>query len=215
MPENESAGWPLQGRADSLEQRTGVEIVVAMVGRCDNYPEIPWKAFALSAALAALALVIAEWQRPDWVGTHHITMAVVLVLAAGGAAAALAMLLPAFGRWLLSAPEREGEVRQYAAAMFLERQWFRTEKRQAVLLLVAQFERTVVVLPDAGLRTALDEEKLQSVIQAMRPRLAAGEFEGAIATGLEVIEKILLQAGCVGPKKIDEIPEERVEEKGL
>ena len=215
MPQNEQGAWPLQGRAESLEERTGVEIVVATVGKCDNYPEIPWKAFALFAAIAAALLAAAEMIRPDWVGTQHVTLAVFLVLAAGAAAAALAMLLPGFGRWFLSAIEREAEVRQYAAAMFLEREWFLTARRHAVLLLVAQYERTVVILPDVGLRAALTEPKLAAVIDAMRPRLIAGEFEGAISTGLDALERLLIEAGCAGPKQSDEISEERVQEKGL
>ncbi|MBI3148924.1 MAG: TPM domain-containing protein [Betaproteobacteria bacterium] len=218
MPENETQAaplWPFQGRAETLEERTGVEIVVATVGKCDNYPEIPWKAFALSSALAAAAVVLAEWLRPDWIGTQHVTLGVFMVLVAGAGAAALTVLLPGFGRWFLSNVESEAEVRQYAAAMFLEREWFRTAKRQAVLLLVAQFERSVVVLPDIGLRSQLSEARLQDVIEAMRPRLAAGEFEAAISAGLDALETLLLQAGCVGSNRVDEIAEEHVVEKGV
>ncbi len=215
MPENELQHGPLQGRAETLEERTGVEIVVATVGKCDNYPEIPWKAFALFAALAAAAMGLAEWQRPDWIGTQHVTLAAFVVIATGATAAALTVFAPAFARCFLSRIEREAEVRQYAAAMFLEREWFLTAKRHAVLLLVAQFERTVVVLPDVGLRAVLTEEKLAAVIAAMRPRLAAGEFEGAIASGLDTLERLLLEAGLAGPKQADEIAAERVLEKGV
>lgn len=215
MPENEQTAWPLQGRAESLEEKTGVEIVVATVGKCDNYPEVPWKAFALFAAAAAAALAAGEIMRPNWVGTQHVTLAVFLVISAGAAAAAVATLLPSFGRRFLSAIEREAEVRQYAAAMFLEREWFLTAKRHAVLLLVAQYERTVVILPDAGLRASLTESKLAAVIEAMRPKLLDGEFEAAISMGLDSLERLLIEAGCAGSKPRDEIGAEHVVERGV
>ncbi|CAG1001762.1 hypothetical protein BURK2_03082 [Burkholderiales bacterium] len=215
MPAPQTAPWSFQGRAETLEERTGVEIVVATVGRCDNYPEIPWRAFALAASLAGIAMVLAEWQRPDWMGSQHITLAICAVLFAGVLAAALTMLVPGFGRRFLSAIEAEAEVRQYAAVMFLEREWFRTSHRQAVLLLVAQFERTVVILPDTGLRKQLEDERLREIIDIMRPRLAAGEFEGAVSAGLDALEDMLLQAEGLQRKQRDEISEEHIEEKGV
>ncbi|MCC7269158.1 MAG: hypothetical protein IT468_00405, partial [Rhodocyclaceae bacterium] len=45
----------IAGRAERLEARSGVQVVAAVVGRCDAYPEIPWKAFALFSGLAFLA----------------------------------------------------------------------------------------------------------------------------------------------------------------
>lgn len=215
MPEPQETTWSFQGRAETLEERTGVEIVVATVARCDNYPEIPWKAFALAAGLAGIAMVLGEWLRPDWVGTQHISLAVGTVLFAGVAAAGATLLLPTFARLFLSSIEAEAEVRQYAAAMFLQREWFRTSRRQAVLLLVAQFERSVVVLPDTGLREQLPETHLQEIIDIMRPKLAAGEFEGAVSAGLDAIEGLLLRAGGLSPKQRDEIAEEHVAEKGV
>lgn len=215
MPEVEATPWRFQGRAESLEERTGVEIVVATVGRCDNYPEIPWKAFALSAGIAGTALVVGEWLRPDWAGAQHITLAVCAVLFAGALGATLTIFWPGLARILLSKLEAEAEVQQYAAAMFLHHEWFRTSRRQAVLLLVAQFERMVVILPDTGLRAQLPQERLQEVIDHMRPRLAAGEFESAVSAGLDTLEAVLLRAGVTGNKQADEIITEHLAEKGV
>jgi uncharacterized membrane protein len=52
-------------RIASVEARTGVQIVAAVMARSDGYPEVVWKAFALGVALAALAVAVLEAARPD------------------------------------------------------------------------------------------------------------------------------------------------------
>jgi hypothetical protein len=53
-------------RTAELEARTGTQVVTAVIGKADHYGELPWKAFALGAALAALAVVAFDWLHPDW-----------------------------------------------------------------------------------------------------------------------------------------------------
>ena len=44
----------LDKRIMEAELQTKAQIVVALVKRCDNYAEIPWKAFAIGASVAGL-----------------------------------------------------------------------------------------------------------------------------------------------------------------
>ncbi len=39
----------------AAEKRCGAQIILAIIGRSDDYPELPWRAFALSASMATLA----------------------------------------------------------------------------------------------------------------------------------------------------------------
>lgn len=189
-------------RAARLEARTGVQVAAAVVGRCDAYPEIPWKAFALFSGLALLA---ASLWHPDAVLGG-------LTFLLGGAAAALAtVFLPGFARLFLDAARREAETRQYAAAFFLANGLSRTQRRRAVLVLVGVFERSVVVLPDSGL--ALAEAELQEVIARMTPQLAAGRVAPALREGLDALEALLAAKGFAGGGT-DEIAQEVFEEKG-
>jgi uncharacterized membrane protein len=192
----------IAGRAERLEARSGVQVVAAVVGRCDAYPEIPWKAFALFSGLAFLA---ASLWHPDAVLGG-------LTFLVGGAAAALATLfLPGFARLFLDAARREAETRQYAAAFFLDHGLARTQRRNAVLLLVGVFERSVVVLPDSGLPLASAE--LQDIVARMTPRLAAGQVAPALRDGLDALEALLAAKGFTGGGS-DEIAQEVFEEKG-
>lgn len=193
----------IAGRAGRLEARTGVQVVAAVVGRCDAYPEAPWKAFALFSGLAFLA---ASLWHPDAVLGG-------LTFLVGGAAAALATLfLPGFARLFLDAARREAETRQYAAAFFLDHGLARTQRRNAVLLLVGVFERCVVVLPDGGLPLAAAE--LHDIIARMRPALAAGRVAPALRDGLDALEALLVAKGFTAGGGRDEIAAEVIEEKG-
>jgi uncharacterized membrane protein len=192
----------IAGRAGRLEARTGVQVVAAVVGRCDAYPEAPWKAFALFSGLALLAAL--PW-RPDAV------LAGLTFLLGGGAAALAAIFLPPFARLFVDATRREAEVRQYAAAFFLDNGLAGTQRRNALLVLVGVFERCVVILPDAGLPLA--EAELRDVIARMAPRLAAGEIAPALRDGLDALEALLVARGPAGAGG-DEIAQELFVEKG-
>jgi len=189
-------------RAARLEARTGVQVAAAVVGRCDAYPEIPWKAFALFSGLSLLA---ASLWHPDAV------LGGLTFLLGGGAAALATVFLPGFARLFLDAARREAETRQYAAAFFLANGLSRTQRRRAVLVLVGVFERSVVVLPDSGL--ALAEAELQEVIARMTPQLAAGRVAPALREGLDALEALLAAKGFAGGGS-DEIAQEVFEEKG-
>ncbi|MEZ5616876.1 MAG: TPM domain-containing protein [Rhodocyclaceae bacterium] len=195
----------IEARAARLEARTGIEIVTAVVGKCDAYPEIPWKAFALCSGLAYMAAML--WHPDAVLGG--------LTFLLGGAAAALAtVFLPPFARLFLDAARREAEVRQYAAAFFLERDLSRTQRRSGILMLVGVFERSVVILPDAGVRTRLGAADLQDVIARMTPRLADGRIAPALRDGLDALEALLVAKGFAGGNGTDEIAQEVFEEKG-
>jgi putative membrane protein len=49
-----------RGRLNRLiteaEKHTKTQIVLAVIKRCDAYPELPWKAFALAASIAGLSV---------------------------------------------------------------------------------------------------------------------------------------------------------------
>jgi uncharacterized membrane protein len=192
-------------RSERLEARTGVQVVATVVGRCDAYPEIPWKAFALCSGLAFLAAML--WH-PDAV------LGGLTFLGTGAAAALATVFLPAFARLFVDAARRDAETRQYAASFFLAHDLSRTQRRSAILVLVGVFERTVVILPDSGIRDRIAEADLQEIIARMTPRLAAGNIAPALRDGLDALEALLTARGFAGGAGVDEIAQEVIEEKG-
>src|SRR5512140_2577098 len=110
---------------ENIESRTGVQMVVAAIGKSDSYAELPWKAFALGASVAALATVLGDLWWPQWVSSDSALIVASVILGAGAACALLGVFVPPFARLFLRAARGHAEVRQYAQALFLARELFR------------------------------------------------------------------------------------------
>jgi putative membrane protein len=205
----------LDARIRLLEKNTGIELVTAVVGKCDHYPEIPWKAFALGVAFGALVIVAQGVLKPDWLSTYSALIHTLLVLGAGTVMALLTVFWPAWARCFLDKPRAEAEIRQYAQSVFLEREIFKMPARTGMLLLVGLFERRVVILPDRGVGRRLSPEALRLVIAAMQGDLKRGNRLQALTNGVSVLEEQLKAAGfATATEDVDRIPEALLQQKG-
>jgi putative membrane protein len=185
----------VEARIAQVEARSGAEVVTAVVGRSDAYPELAWKAFALGAVVAALVVVALDYWRPEWAGEHATWFNVAPILAAGAASALLAIAVPEYGRLFLDRVRSAGEVRQYAQALFLERRLFRTRSRNGVLVLASLYERNVQIVADIGFDDRVDDGAWAGVIDAMTPMLAAARPAEALLRALDQIEAMLVAKG--------------------
>ncbi|MGC1819279.1 MAG: TPM domain-containing protein [Casimicrobiaceae bacterium] len=201
-------------RIAEVEARTGVQVVAAIVGRSDAYPEIAWKAFAMGAAVAALAVVCLDMLRPDWMPDLAVWSNVVPILGAGAASAILTLVLPAYARLYLEAARRDGEVRQRAQALFHERKLARTRGRDAVLLLASVFERRVEVIADVGFDGRVEPREWRGVVDAMTPAFAGADPAEALSRGVEAVESLLRAKGIAGSRVGDELPDRPIDEAG-
>src|SRR6185369_15067943 len=124
--------------------------------------------------------------------------AAVTILAAGLVFALAATLSPAFARLFLQRDRAEGEARQRASAMFLERELFATPARNAVLLFVSRYERVVVVLGDKAYAGRVDASDWQRIVAAMTAKLHDRDPRAAFETGLAELETLLVTKGFRG-----------------
>jgi putative membrane protein len=199
----------------TLEARTGVQVVTAVIGKADAYVELPWKAFALGAAVAGLGVVIADWLRPDWLTAYAAMLHALAILGAAAVSALAAIFVPAYARLFLRATRRDSEVRHYAESLFLRRELFKTQSRTGILLLVSVFERKVEILADVGLHGRVGEPDWRTVIARMTPHLAAGRPAEALQQGLERLEELLVAKGLHGaPAQKNELADRPIEERG-
>ena len=197
-----------------LEAQTGVQLVTAVIGKADSYVELPWKAFALGAALAGFALVIAAALWPRWTDAGDALIFAVAMLGAGAASAILAVAAPPYARLFLRATRRDVEVRHYAQAFFLRRELFATRERNGVLLLVSLFERKVEILPDVGLHPSFDAAAWRAVIDAMTPLLRERRCFGALQQGVARVQAMLLAKGITAVPGGNELPDRPIQERG-
>ncbi|UWX58388.1 TPM domain-containing protein [Chlorobaculum sp. MV4-Y] len=203
----------LDVRVAETEKRTGTQIVLTVIQRSDSYAELPWKAFALGASAAGLALLLLHWRLYDWYPDVPPLVMVVGILASGALLALLSAVIPRFARLFLSDYRAEVEVQQYAKALFLDRELFATQGRRGFLLLVSLFEHRVVILPDKGLDERFKEDDVKNMIAAMTPLLKRRQVVQAFDAGLDYLSRILTTTSS--QVHSDELPNEIIEEEGI
>ena len=191
---NEEAA-SIERRIVEVEGSTGVQVVAAVVPRADSYPELPWRAFALGASLGGFIALAIDIGRPDWLSAQALLMQTLAILSGGTLAGLLANQLPGFAKLFLGAQRAKAEVRQCAESLFLTRELFATPRRDAVLILVSQFEHRVVIVPDVYCRGRVTASEWETVVATMTPKLREGRTADAFAAGLGAMEALLAGKG--------------------
>ena len=198
-----------------FEAATGVQAVAAVIGKADAYPEIPWKAYAMGTALGGFSVALVPYLVTDWSVAFTIAVQAMAVLGIGAVLAAAALFVPTVARLFLDRLRAQSEMRQYASAMFVEREMFKTAERTAVLVLVSEFERSAVILADRGLTSYTSPDELGSVSDSMRGDLRRREIAAAFQAAFAGLET-LLRRGGLQPKATgrNELDDEVIAEKG-
>ncbi len=178
-----------------VEAATGVQIVAAIVPKSDAYPELPWRAFALGASLAGLIALVLDVMRPDWLTAQALLMQTLAILAGGAIAGIAAARIRPFARLFLGARRALDEVRQCAESLFLTRELFATPRRDAVLMMISEFEHRVVIVPDVYCKGRVTSAEWESVVARMTPLLRASKGADAFVAGLDAMQALLTGKG--------------------
>jgi putative membrane protein len=164
----------LEALVADAERRSGGEIVVAVLGACDEYGSAGWRLGVTLAAAAFLGLHVLVPPLAWWGVLGAQALAVALGHALGR--------LDPVRRRLLPLPLVERRVAERARRCFAEQGLARTRGRTGILVFVALLERRVVVLADEGIHCLLAPgETWQEVVDLA----AAGLRDGRVAEGLE------------------------------
>ena len=176
-----------------------MEVVTAVIARADSYPEAPWKAFALGASLSALAAAFVAYSDPGWDALRAVVEMTVAVFATGSVLALATVWISPLARLFIPAERREVEVRQYAQAVFLENELYRTERRDGILLLIGLLEHQVVILADRGVTVKVPADALDRIVAAVTQELRRNDVGRALLAGLALLDEILEQHGFHSP----------------
>ena len=201
-------------RVAALEARTGTQVVTAVVGKSDSYPEAPWKAFALGAAAAALAGLVWQLAAGGWAADASQPGHVLVVLGCGAFLALLTTLVSPFARLFVDRTRRDVEVMQFAQSLFFQRGLDRTRGRVGILLLVSRFERKVVILADEGFDGRIGAPDWGALTRRITLLLRHGTTAIALRAGLDAMEAMLLERGFCGPGAGDQLPDAVVLQTG-
>jgi putative membrane protein len=203
----------INGLVAEVEATSGAQFVVAVIGKADAYPEIPWKAFALATVSIAPLVASMELGLMSAPALRTSATGLLVVLAAGLVAALMAMFVPPLGRLLLDRQRARTEVEQYARALFFERGMFQTRHRTGVLVLISLFEREAVILADSGVRQHVTDGQIEAIVERMRPLVRSGGMVGATQSALAELTRLLRGKFDRGAGA-DELADALVEERG-
>ncbi len=203
----------LEERIAKAEELTKSQIVLATVRRSDNYPEIPWKAFAMGASITGLIVFTTNLVLLKWIEATTVLLSVVATLAGAAVSILLTVLFPGIARLFITRGRAESETRQYAESLFMSRELFSTAGRDGVLILISLFERKVIILPDINIRNRVSSDELGNIINLMKEPLARNEVRHAMEIALDELIRIIVPLSP-GEKHDDELSNRIIEEKG-
>jgi putative membrane protein len=186
-----------------IEQRSALEVVVAVVGRSADYWQ--WRvglaaSWGLASACAVLRFLPSA--HPLWAVLVEIPVALLVYLAFG---------LAPLHRLLIPKVYSERAVHARAFQLFAERGLHHTRDHTGLLLLVSELEHRVVILGDSGLHAQVGESGWQRHVAALIERIRRGQTVEGI---LEVLAEIEAAAGSAFPPRPDdsnELPDSVIE----
>ncbi len=185
------------------EKATSGEIVVVVVGDCDDYSSARWLCGVALAALVYLGLSIFA---PPLPMIAYLLAQVVAVLA-GHALAQIHVVRRVF----IADARMEERAQRRAAAAFAELGLRHTESKTGILLLVALLEHRVVVLADKGINDALEPgESWADVVRHVLDGIIAGRPTEGIVSAVRRCGEILSHPLPASDENPDEIRRELV-----
>lgn len=180
------------------EQTTGGEIVPVLTDGSDHYEPALWRAGAIAATLAGLALTLSYT-----VGEALLFLPPYLwlltLLAAGSGAMALAADNWRFKRWFLSREHLQQRVLAKAKVAFHDHGVHHTEQRTGVLIYVSFFERQAVILADVGIAELVPNEAWETIVQQLVGGLRAGQTVASICGAIEQCSGLLADSNIQKP----------------
>jgi putative membrane protein len=176
-----------------VEKQTAVEVVVAVRRRAGRYLAT---SIAFGAVCAALAFAV-MWFSPRVYDVRTMPLDAALTLVLG---VALAMALPGLRRLLTPKRTLERRAQRAAKAAFSELGIAKTRGRTGLLVYVALFERTAVLVPDSGIPALAATESLAAVGRALSHAVAALDM----AAFLAALSELGPPCAAVLPRRADD-----------
>jgi len=159
----------------SIEGQTSAELVVGVRHQAERYAAV---SVAFGAAAAALVLVV-MLVSPQVYDVRTIPLDALLAFVLAGFAF---HFVPSLKRLVTSKARRRAAAERAARAAFAALGVAKTKQRNGVLVFVALFERTAVLVADEGVPTALLGEAYAARVEALKRSVASLDFEAFLAT---------------------------------
>jgi putative membrane protein len=192
----------LRGAVRAVEERSAAEVVVLVRERSGPYLHANVLAGAIAAYLTLWFQLFSPWE-------YSLLLIQVAPAVLGIAAGALASWLPDVQRALTPRHVREHYVRTAARAAFHDGGIADTEGRTGVLVYVSRLERWAEVVPDRGVRAAVDGGAWTRATEAIRSAVGVREPEAAVlAAAIASLGDVLAPVLPRAADDVNELPDE-------
>lgn len=180
----------------AVEAKTSAEVVVSVRPAAERHLATSAAFGGVVAALVLVVMLVSP--RVYDVRTMPLDALLAFVLAA-----LASHFVPALKRLFTPKTRRLAAAERGASAAFVELGIAKTKQRSGVLVFVALFERTAVVVADEGVPTALLGDAYEARISELARSVAAGDFDAFLGT-LGAFGELL--AGVL-PRRPDDVNE--------
>jgi putative membrane protein len=132
-------------------------------------------------------------------------------LLAGAAVALLLAEFPAIRRTLTPSSHRRHAVKAAAHTTFVEHGVGLTRGRTGLLIYISRLERMAEIVPDEGVRRAVDPALWERAVSLLKEAVSRGEKPEALALHIRGLGSVLSKALPHQADDVNEIPDEIVE----
>lgn len=193
----------IEAAVQQIEQRSSLEVVVAVVARSADY----WQFRVVLAAGWGLAagcaiLLFLPQMHPWWAVLSELPVALLTYLASG---------IRPVHRVLIPESYSADAVQARAFQLFSERGLHRTRAHTGLLLLVSELEHRVVFLGDSGVHVHVGEQGWQRHVDLIVRRIREGQAASGILEALSLIESSAGKAQPVTEGDTNELPDSVIE----
>jgi putative membrane protein len=176
------------------ESKTSGEIVPYWVSSADNFEAAYFKSALAFAILPTVYFGVSslQWGFDSLVTPFETTLWIAGFSLVG---LALAFLLPAWRRLLVGKEAIENQVAKRAAQAFVAEEVFDTRERTGVLIFVADFERTVLVVGDSGVNAKAEPDEWKGIADRFAREYKSGGRADALVNAVNRCGDILERVG--------------------
>ncbi len=188
----------------NAEREISGEIVPVIIERCSSYTIAYYRAFLSFALSAALAIILIDrWYSPFIFYSPLITLPSVTAVAITGPL--LLAMFPRLKKLFITNTFIEQSTQATADKFFLELEVFHTRARTGILILLALFERRIIIKADRGIAAVVEQKVWDELVKTFIIFSKQGDLKAGLIKIIHDCGALLLAKGFT--KTADDVNE--------
>lgn len=180
----------------SAESQISGEIVPVVVESCCNYQIAFYRAAVLAGGLTALIILIIDRFYSPFI--FYDPLITIITTAAGSLIAILLLIfIPSLRLLFVSDRSISENLNKTATRYFVEEGVTDTRQRTGIMILLALFERRVIIKADKGIAAVVDQRVWEKLIDTIITHIKKGEMKLGLIKAIAECSELLKEKGFV------------------